>query len=84
MINKKCSLCVHCVCKTKVHTDLDNKCNSNTGGASSLLNGSQLPTCAGGTGPMAVLTGPSVAVVISPWVTGHLTLVSLKTVKEKS
>ena len=48
----------------------------------SLLNVLWLPTCASGTGPMAGLTSPSVAVVISPWVTGHLTLVSLKTGKK--
>lgn len=37
-----------------------------------------LPTCAGGTGPMTWFASPSVAVVISPGVTGHLTLVCLK------
>lgn len=37
-----------------------------------------LPTCAGGTGPVTWFAGPSVAVVVSPGVTGHLTLVCLK------
>lgn len=41
----------------------------------------RLLTCAGGTGPMTGLTSSSVTIVICTRVTGHLTLVCLKTGK---
>lgn len=43
-----------------------------------------MSTCAGGTGTMAVLTSPPVAVIVGPWVTCQLTPVSLKTEVEKT